>query len=537
MDEQAFGRLLEQAGRLSPAQLKQFILAYAEQNEQDSTRIWENSVAVELEDHLVQLGVNQACPACGSAAVVNSGFTPAGVQRRRCQDCGKNFTRFTGTMLERSRFPWDVWVEALRSTLSGDSLVDTRNILEHDFGCFGIDIKTVFSLRHKLIHTMAETAPPKLSGVLQMDETFVRESQKGHNLELVSYLKGEIREPRYGRRPSKLGTMGPEFATVLTAVDSRGYCICKLVALGRAPTDAVIDLYEEHCVDAAYIGSDGNIIYTDACDLLDVPHYVKPSNYNKVLENAGYAFSGAGEDKDERKKRNQMILENLYKGGEIDYIEHREDLSYAEFEKVKYTHGLNLARVNELHSELKLLIEKEMTNVATKYLPDYLGYFMFRRNWKVDHGGRAPVNRKDAEAILKQLLPLKITRTGAELAQVEMTTPKASGRSVQILKEKTETAREITRNKYFKYDAEDVPSFNTRAILLDAPRSHLAQIARAHGIKGYTRLTQWGLAAKIAKLDDIEEIIVGLVMRNRAYEIDEEDVKYMRSLRFRKGSD
>ena len=214
MDEQAFRQLLEQAGQLSLAQLKQFVLAYAERNGQDGKRTWENSVAVELEQHLVELGVNRACPASGSVAVVNSGFTPAGVQRRRCQDCKKNFTRFTGTMLERSRFPWAVWVEALRSTLNGDSLEDTKNNLEHDFGCAGIDIKTVFSLRHKLIHAMAEVTPPKLSGVIQMDETFIRESQKGHNLELVSYIKGEIREPRYGRKPSKLGTMGPEFATV-----------------------------------------------------------------------------------------------------------------------------------------------------------------------------------------------------------------------------------------------------------------------------------------------------------------------------------
>ena len=68
--------------------------------------------------------------------------------------------------------------------------------------------------------------------MIQIDESFVRESQKGHNLELVSYLKGVERFPRYGRKPSKYGTMGPEFATILTAVDSRGYCVCKVVRWG-----------------------------------------------------------------------------------------------------------------------------------------------------------------------------------------------------------------------------------------------------------------------------------------------------------------
>jgi len=38
---------------------------------------------------------------------------------------------------------------------------------------------------------------PKLSGIIQVDETFIRQSQKGSR-SLVSYLgMGEEREPRY----------------------------------------------------------------------------------------------------------------------------------------------------------------------------------------------------------------------------------------------------------------------------------------------------------------------------------------------------
>lgn len=49
---------------------------------------------------------------------------------------------------------------------------------------------------------------------------------------------------KYGRKPSKLGTIGAEFATILTVIDSRGYYICKVVVLGCATPDSVIDLYE-----------------------------------------------------------------------------------------------------------------------------------------------------------------------------------------------------------------------------------------------------------------------------------------------------
>ena len=533
MDEKQFQNLIEQAGGMTPAQFKQFVTAYASGGGQDTGRVWSGAVYSVSEQHLAALGVNRACPACGSAAVVHNGTNQAGIQRLHCQDCDKSFTRFTGTLLEKSRFPWEVWVEVLRMTLNDDALLTMKTVLEQDFGCQGINVKTLFAMRIKLVHAMANIEPPKLTGVIQMDESFVRESQKGRNLELVSYVKGIEREPRYGRKPSKLGTMGAEFATILTAIDSRGYCVCQVVALGRTTPDAVIDLYERHCIDAAYLCSDANSIYEDACNLLDVPHYVRPSNYNTVLDHAGYLYPVSGKPQEERRAHNRALLERLYREGQIDYIAHREDLTYAEFDRLKQAYRLSLARVNELHSDIKLMIEKKMTNVATKYLPDYMGFFTFRRNWRVEHG-HSPANRRDAENILELLLTKRVNLTRPELERVQLDLPKPSGRAAQILKEKTETARKLTANRYFKYDEEDVPSFNTREILLDAPRSRLTEIAKAHKIKGHTKLTQWGLAAAIAKLDDVDEIVMDLITRDRHYQVAEEDVKYLQSLRFQR---
>lgn len=290
VEEKQFEKLLEQAVGLSPAQFKKLVQAYATGGGLDAGRTWDSVVYSVSEQKLAALGINRACPGCGSIVLERNGTNAAGIQRLRCQDCGKSFTRFTGTLLEKSRFPWSVWVEVLRMVLNDDSLETIKTVLEQDFGCESINIKTVFAMRMKLIHAMATIPPPELTGVIQMDETHIRESQKGHNLELVSYVKGIERVPRYGRRPSKLGIMGAEFATILTAVDSRGYCICKVVALGRATPDSVIDLYENHCVDAAYLCSDANHIYEDACNLLDVPHYVRPSNYSTVIERAGYGL-------------------------------------------------------------------------------------------------------------------------------------------------------------------------------------------------------------------------------------------------------
>ena len=44
--------------------------------------------------------------------------------------------------------------------LNDDSLVDIKTVLEQDYGCEGINIKTVFAIRMKLIHAMAGVEHP-----------------------------------------------------------------------------------------------------------------------------------------------------------------------------------------------------------------------------------------------------------------------------------------------------------------------------------------------------------------------------------------
>lgn len=158
----------------------------------------------------------------------------------------------------------------------------------------------------------------------------------------------------------------------------------------------MVYFYEKHCIDVAFICSDANSIYTEACDLLDIPHHIKLSNYNTVIKKAGYIYADIGKPPEERKAHNRTLLERLYQQGEIDYISHWEDLNYADFDRLKKDYRLSLARVNELHSDIKLMLEKKMTNVATKHLNAYIGFFTYRRNWRVEHG-RYPSNRHDGE--------------------------------------------------------------------------------------------------------------------------------------------
>ena len=187
-----------------------------------------------------------------------------------CKDCGKFFTLFTNTILEKTKYPWEVWVKVLEMTINYISIDDMVTILQKDYKLSSIDRRTVMYWRHKLIHSLAQMPMPKLSGVIQIDETFMRESQKGEQ-ELVSFIKDEDRIPRYGWKPSHYGVMGPEWVTITTMVDLKGYCVCKVSGLGKLTVETFTDLFDSHIDNPSFICSDANKVYNQYCNVKNIP--------------------------------------------------------------------------------------------------------------------------------------------------------------------------------------------------------------------------------------------------------------------------
>ena len=95
------------------------------------------------------------------------------IQQFKCKEFNRRFTRFTDTILEKTRWHWDIWIKVLEMTINSYSIHDMINVLTKDYGCKGINYKTVWLWRMKLIHTLAEMPMPKLTGVVQVDETFI----------------------------------------------------------------------------------------------------------------------------------------------------------------------------------------------------------------------------------------------------------------------------------------------------------------------------------------------------------------------------
>lgn len=70
------------------------------------------------------------------------------------------------TILEKTKWSWDIWVKVLEMAINNYSLNKVQRVLEHDYHCTGIDHKTLFLWQYKLTHALAQINQPTLSGVV-----------------------------------------------------------------------------------------------------------------------------------------------------------------------------------------------------------------------------------------------------------------------------------------------------------------------------------------------------------------------------------
>lgn len=517
--------LQRQINTMPPTEVIKLMKNYQRTTDVDIKQTLDDFIFEDLQDKLKKNGINSACSSCDSKNVVSFGYNGK-IQRFKCKDCNKTFTLFSGTILEKTKYGWDVWVKMVEMVLNHYPMEHMQETLKKDFGLDDINYKTVFMWQHKILHAMAEMPMPKLNGVIQIDETFFRESQKGSR-HLESTLKGEERKPRYGYVPSHLGSMGNEFANCVVAINHKGYAVTKVIGLGRLTPEIFFDTFDEYLDNPTFICTDANSVYNRYCSLRKIPHYIKPSSYLDTLKDAGYVF-GATDKK--TRLNNRKIERELYKLREIDRI-YKRHMTFEDFLMVKNANSLSLAMVNQFHGELKRHIKVNTKGVSTKYLPDYVGAYTYLHNWKISNG-HSPRSNKDAEVILVELLKGRTTYTAKDVENAKLDIPKASGRYMSELKTRTEEMRALTKNKYFKYDEEDnVHSFDKRKFLEDIPQVKLQKLCKKYSIPN-----AWAKYSKITELMKKETIwddILTLISENKRYNISEEDLKAIEAVKYR----
>ena len=110
------------------------------------------------------------CPKCGSDHVHRHGLS-CDLQRYKCITCGKTFNSLTGTPIARLRKK-DRWLTYLAGMIESDTVRKSAAKVH-------INRKTSFRWRHRFSTWMNSNEPNELTGIVEVDETYYRVSEKG----------------------------------------------------------------------------------------------------------------------------------------------------------------------------------------------------------------------------------------------------------------------------------------------------------------------------------------------------------------------
>jgi len=111
-----------------------------------------------------------ACPHCGGEKLYRHG-TYYGLQRYRCRQCTRSFNALTNTPLAfiRLREKWLPFLQCMLGSMTVRAAAAAT----------GIHRNTSFRWRHRFLAMAKEDRPRPLQGIVEVDETYLLESQKG----------------------------------------------------------------------------------------------------------------------------------------------------------------------------------------------------------------------------------------------------------------------------------------------------------------------------------------------------------------------
>ncbi|SBW10149.1 putative Zn-finger DNA-binding domain protein [uncultured Eubacteriales bacterium] len=497
---------------LSPNELAALLAEYDAIHKTQTARRYAKEKEDGFTAFMAQQHYRMTCPACHGHSYYKHGISN-GKQRYRCNTCGRTFAPLSGTLIQGSSWPWDVWVDFVHCTLLDYSLVDIRQKFSQDHGLF-LTEETILAYRHKLMNAIIlHYGMPVLRGVVQVDETYFREAQKGSRA-LVNVLPTVVaeREARTKLKhvPAVLGTNSPEFACVVAAIDSTGHVVAVVTGLGKSSSQPFEEYFSEYLGDVAFLCTDGYEAYTRYCEEHAIPHYVQLSESRSIIrkEQKVWAEKNGGQTISE-----QVIRKRLYGLQSLDYLKNYGRLSFTEFEHLKASRRLTLENVDHFHRQLKRHINKDMAGVSTVYLHRYIGLYVFLHNWRMDHGA-PPSSMADAERIFSELLAAgnnAFTREDMERGDIR-NLQKPPTKYVNMLAKLTDELRQQSGQRGFVIDDNDrLLRFNKRRYFETAPHYQLKSIGKEYRIKGYSVMRPYQLAAEICKLPEASGIFMRLV--------------------------
>ena len=164
------------------------------------------------------------CPCCKSRNWIKFGLY-RGLQKYRCSECRRTFTGLTGSSAYRIHDK-EKWTRYFSCLLAGYSLHKCATEV-------GISYKTSFNWRHKILRSFRDIGRDKLTGVIEADETYFLDSQKGRKVR--------------GRKSRKRGGVGShggptrDHISVVVAADRSGRMALRATGKSRPTSQDIVE--------------------------------------------------------------------------------------------------------------------------------------------------------------------------------------------------------------------------------------------------------------------------------------------------------
>ncbi len=225
------------------------------------------------------------CPYCGSSHVIKYGHKDE-KQRFLCKDCRQTFMHTTNTLMACSHYSRSVWVGFIRDTLYGETL-------DRSAERFGFSHQTAFNMRHKVLMALQNLSgqnPAILSGIAELDETFVLDCYKGAP---VPESAGRDAR-RHGAKAAKRG-ISNEYVAICTGIQRDGGVVAETVNRAK-PSGAELEaVLRGHIAKDTLILVDGlrsyNVLETLAeCTVVDINHEGRNGMFNLNTVNSLHSY-------------------------------------------------------------------------------------------------------------------------------------------------------------------------------------------------------------------------------------------------------
>lgn len=471
-------------------------------------------ISTSIENNFKEHNIALNCPRCNSSEYVSNGQNANGAKKYKCKQCGKSFTASANTIFECTSYSWDEMVDIIHMIIRNLSMIDiSANSASDKLG-------TTWMIVHKILHLLNIMSDNvKLSGVIQIDEKYFREVQKGsHNLK--SFVEpSKKRKARKHNYASKCGIFGPEFVNVLCAVDNNGHYWAKCVCLGPMNMDE-LEIINPYLSDVSYICTDMNDIYFEWCDKHNFTHYVEPSTYRTERKARGYIDTDSLYHKltDKEYKFDETINRQMYKERRYPHIRNSDKpLPFDEFNVLRYKFGLGINGVNAFHSMLDRYLIKNTTGVSSVYLQDYVGAFVYLQNYKTDHNIKCFTKQAATDILCKMIyhtLKYKDSPKDKDILNKQLELRRPSKKSINKSKEMIQEARKIInvskddRNKS-GFEGDDNTSmyiFNKYKFFNNIGGKRLNELIKENGLyrKGAHKNEK---VKKMCELSNVQDII------------------------------